>query len=94
MRMFVVGLVLGLVLSLGSIAIAAPDHISIVVDGVRIKPDVAPITVDGRVMVPLRFVAEGFGATVRWDQASQTVYIHTGREGVPPWGGAILKTTP
>lgn len=90
MRMFVIGLVLGLVLSLGSIAAAAPDHISIVLDGQRLEPDVAPVKVDGRVMVPLRFVAESLGASVRWNQTTQTVVITTRNDYVPPWGGAIL----
>jgi hypothetical protein len=37
--------------------------------------DVAPEIVDGRTMLPARYVAEAFGATVGWDQASQTVLI-------------------
>lgn len=35
----------------------------------------AEIVSPGRVMLPYRWVAEGFGANVSWDQASQTVTI-------------------
>jgi|GEM_PF-6866009 len=45
----------------------------------RVEPalglDVAPRVVDGRTLVPLRFVAEALGATVDWDDESQTVTI-------------------
>ncbi len=88
--MFVIGLVVGLILALGSIAAAAPNQISIVLDGQRLAPDVAPVMVDGQVMVPLRFVAESLGASVRWNEITQTVFITTGNDHVPPWGGAIL----
>lgn len=90
MRMLVLGLVLGLMLSLGSMAVAAPTQISIVLDGQLLEPDAAPIMVDGQVMVPLRFVAESLGASVRWNEVTQTVYIDTGKGRVPSWGGAIL----
>ena len=38
-------------------------------------PDVAPKIVDGRTLVPLRFVAEAFGANVEFDDISQTATI-------------------
>lgn len=37
--------------------------------------DTAPYTVNDRTMVPARFLAEGFGAQVDWDEDSQTVTI-------------------
>ena len=37
--------------------------------------DVAPIIVDGRTLVPARFVAESFGCDVGWDPSTRTVYI-------------------
>ncbi len=36
---------------------------------------VTPIIIDGRTYVPLRFVAESFGANVSWDQATSSVSI-------------------
>lgn len=41
----------------------------------QIKLDVAPKIVDGYTYVPLRFVAEAFGAEVYWNQESKTVDI-------------------
>lgn len=45
------------------------------VDGVAVALDVAPHMMDGRTMVPLRFISETLGADVRWDAAVDAVYI-------------------
>ncbi len=47
--------------------------------------DVPAILVDGRTMVPLRFISQALGSQVSWDAASTTVQI-AGRpaDGVPP----------
>lgn len=37
--------------------------------------DVAPVSIGGRTMLPIRFVVEYFGGQVDWDNASQTVTI-------------------
>ena len=37
-----------------------------------------PILVNGRTMVSLRFLAEGLGAKVSWDEKNRTVYISEG----------------
>ena len=37
--------------------------------------DTAPIIISGRTMLPIRFIAEGFGFSVGWDGDSQTVSI-------------------
>ena len=37
--------------------------------------DVAPFTINGRTMVPVRFVAENFGYEVEWNQKTQTAII-------------------
>lgn len=37
--------------------------------------DVAPTIINGRTMLPIRFVAEGFNLGVAWDNSSQTVSI-------------------
>lgn len=37
--------------------------------------ETAPFTVDGRTMVPVRVIAENFGALVGWDEATKTVTI-------------------
>jgi len=43
------------------------------VDGVQKELDVLPLLVDGRILVPLRFVGENLGLTVQWDGAARTV---------------------
>jgi len=47
----------------------------IMVNGNRIMMDVAPVIIDGRTLVPVRFVAEAFGTDVDWDGNTQTVFI-------------------
>lgn len=37
--------------------------------------DVAPVTINDRTMMPIRFIAEGFLFTVEWDEGTQTVTI-------------------
>ncbi len=39
------------------------------------KLDVEPVVIDGRTMLPIRFVAEGFNLGVAWDEINQSVYI-------------------
>lgn len=50
-------------------------QIRILVDGRMIQPDVPPLLINNRTMVPVRFVAEALGARVEWNQAEQTVII-------------------
>lgn len=52
------------------------------VNGARMEFDTAAEIVEGRTVVPLRFVSETFGAEVNWDGNTRTVYIAT--EPPPP----------
>ena len=61
-------------LFMGSSAIA-DSPIKLFIDGEIIQCDVPPQIINGRVMVPARFVAEPLGARVEWDERSQTVLI-------------------
>ncbi len=47
------------------------------VNGEKLQMDTAANRVGGRTFVPLRFVSEGLGASVKWDSAVSTVYIST-----------------
>lgn len=47
---------------------------SATVNGVDKTLDVAPVIVDGRTLVPLRFIAEALGAKVEWDGGEQRIY--------------------
>ena len=45
------------------------------VNGLAVTIDVAGSVVDGRTLVPLRFVAESFGVTVNWDAVARLITI-------------------
>jgi hypothetical protein len=67
-------------LTRGGLTVVFPQDsttISITAGGVTatIESDVKPITVDNRVLVPLRFVANALGSVVGWDQAAQTAIV-------------------
>lgn len=47
----------------------------LMVNGMPITMDVAPEITSDRTCLPIRFVAQVFGATVGWDEATQTVTI-------------------
>lgn len=44
-------------------------------DGKSITLDAAPQLIDGKTMVPLRFVSEALGAEVKWDGDTRSIYI-------------------
>lgn len=41
----------------------------------EVELDVPAQTINGSIMVPLRFVSESFGASINWDSSTKTVYI-------------------
>jgi hypothetical protein len=45
------------------------------VNGKEVPIDAPPINVKGRVMVPLRFIAEPFGAKVDWNAETKVITI-------------------
>ena len=49
--------------------------ISVTVDNRLVAFDVTPEIIRGRVMVPIRPIAETLGATVAWDEVNRTVHI-------------------
>jgi uncharacterized protein YkwD len=44
-------------------------------NGMQIQMDVPPIIIDGRTLVPVRFISENLGLLVNWDGSSRTVSI-------------------
>ncbi len=55
-----------------------PTEITVSVDGERVIFDQKPVNIDGRVLVPVRYVVEKLGCEVEWDGVTQTVYIFDG----------------
>ncbi len=63
------------------------------VRGKNVKMDVSPVIVDGRTLVPARFVAEAFGGVVGWDGDTRTVYITSAASlDVPVFSGNACTT--
>ena len=56
------------------------DSVDMYINGQLNKMDVSPVVIDGRTLAPARYVAEAFGAEVKWDGASRTVVITTGTQ--------------
>lgn len=67
----------------------ASSSIRLVVNGKEVLPDVPPVLQDGRVLVPVRWVAEALGANVVWDAAKNAVLINTLPEAVNASSGTI-----
>ncbi len=64
--------------------------------GNNITLDAAPLLVDGRVLVPLRFLGEGLGYSVSWDGASRAVALRAlpqepGQPPAEPRGSGVVN---
>lgn len=60
------------------------------VNSVKTEFDTAAEIVQGRTMVPLRFIGETFGADVKWNGESKTVTVNTVPEAPPPESSIAL----
>jgi len=58
------------------------ENTTALVDGKKVTLDVAPVIVNGRTLVPVRFISEALGAEVGWDGASRTVAITLGNKKI------------
>lgn len=83
MRKFIAGLIIGLTIAFATMATANPGAIKLIINGQEIQTDVPPQNIEGRVMVPARFVAEPLGAKVEWDPVNNAVVI-TGNPAPEP----------
>lgn len=73
-RLLSLTVALVLVFSLcAGISVSAEKPVTVTVDGQPVNFDVQPRLIGGRTMVPLRAIFEALGATVEWDEESQTV---------------------
>jgi len=61
------------VLSIGTVAFAEEQQVTVVLDGKILEFDQNPVIQNGRTLVPLRGIFEPMGAEVGWDDATQTV---------------------
>ncbi len=54
-------------------AVYANSSVKLIVNNQEEKPDVSPKIINGRVMVPIMWVAEALGTYVRWDELNKEV---------------------
>jgi len=82
MKRFIAGfatcMVLCILFGIGYTALA-DQPIKLIVNGKEITCDVPPQIINGRTMVPARYVAEALGASVQWDPDNYAVVV-TGSE--------------
>lgn len=74
LSILLIGVVIG-ALIFGSTSIFASESIKLIVNGKAINSDVPPQVINGRTMVPARFLAEALGATVIWDDSQNAVIV-------------------
>ena len=51
------------------------DKLNLIVDGKNLTMDVAPVSINDRTMVPIRFAAENLGCEVEWKDATKEVTV-------------------
>lgn len=61
------------VMTLSCVGVCAQEKILVLLDGEILEFDQQPVIIEGRTLVPLRGIFEPMGATVGWDDATQTV---------------------
>lgn len=75
MKKYIAGLITGLILTTTTFAFGTPNTIKLIVNNQEIHSDVPPQIINGRVMVPARFIAEPLGAKVDWDKERNAVMV-------------------
>lgn len=75
-------IIAALVLSVSTMAFAQNSNITIFVDGNKLILDTQPTIQDGTTLVPMRAIFEALGATVNWNQATQTAIGSKGNSTV------------
>lgn len=72
------------VLHEGTRILLQPGNARLTVGERTVEAGVPPRVLQGRLMVPLRAIAESLGATVNWEPGTRTAAIHTRPAGTPP----------
>ena len=74
MKKYLVGFIIGVLVVSASVGLAN-QPIRIFIDGQYVQTDVPAQIINGRTMVPVRYIAEAFGALVEWDESTKSVII-------------------
>lgn len=70
-----IGILIGSLIPIQSLVAQSP--IKLIINGKTIQCDVPPQNVNGRVLVPARYVAENLNATVEWDGVNRVVRVNS-----------------
>ncbi|KUO53134.1 MAG: hypothetical protein APF76_03585 [Desulfitibacter sp. BRH_c19] len=57
------------------------------IDGNETEMDVAPVVIEGRTMVPVRFISEALGSSVLWDGDTRNATVIKERRWIDLWPG-------
>lgn len=69
------------------------DNTAAYLNGTANTLDCAPVIMNGRTMLPIRFIAESFGFTVGWDENTRTVTLtEQGTKTETSYSDDVLKT--
>jgi hypothetical protein len=74
-KKLVVCVALLVVVFIGASVVYGQEAIKLIVNGKEVKSDVPAQIIDGRTMVPVRFVAEELGSDVEWEADNNSVVI-------------------
>lgn len=74
-KLFTALLAGALIVSLSTAAFAGGSVVKMFYNGKEIKADASPVNMNGRILAPVRALAEAMGATVTWDKESNQVNI-------------------
>lgn len=82
MRKFFFGIILGILLTMVTVAFGAEKPIKILLDGREINSEVPPQIINDRTFVPIRVISEALGVNVKWDSAARAVIL-TSHQNMP-----------
>lgn len=72
LRKIVIGIMIFVFLQSLTFYVVAEENIAVLLDGNQIAFDVQPQMINDRTMVPMRAIFEALGATVEWDESTNT----------------------
>lgn len=78
----IICLAVSLIMMFSCIGVSAQNEISVELNARKMAFDVAPVNINGRVLVPLRTIFEAIGAEVSWNEETKTVISKTDKKTV------------
>ncbi len=63
---------------------------TMLINGASSQMDIAPMVVDGRTLVPIRFISEALGADVLWEKTTKNATIVKERSWIDLWTGEAM----